>query len=62
MLMASHTTCVQIYLGGYDTEEQAALAYDLMAVKCRAGHAITNFDLNEYQPELDNLDAVRARA
>jgi hypothetical protein len=38
---------------------QAALAYDIAAVKCRGPMAITNFDVSEYQQELDNLDSVR---
>ena len=35
----------QIYLGGFATEEQAALAYDIAAVRCRGEEAMTNFAL-----------------
>jgi hypothetical protein len=48
----------QVYLGGFDTEEQAALAYDIAAVKCRGPAAITNFNIQEYRAELENLHSV----
>lgn len=48
-----------MYLGGFDTEDQAALAYDLAAVKCRGQTAITNFPISEYKGELDNFESVR---
>ena len=44
---------VQVYLGGYDSEAQAALAYDLAAVKYRGTSAQTNFELSSYQRELN---------
>lgn len=47
-----------MYLGGFDTEDQAALAYDLAAVKCRGQTAITNFPISEYKGELDNFESV----
>ena len=49
----------QIYLGGFDEEEQAALAYDLAALKFRGVGAVTNFDIANYAQELEQFDAVR---
>jgi len=51
----------QIYLGGFDGEEQAALAYDIAAVKCRGISAITNFDRSNYSRELASLQQVNER-
>jgi hypothetical protein len=48
----------QIYLGGFDTERQAALAYDLAAIKCRGMDAVTNFDKTDYAEELKFRDRV----
>jgi len=42
----------QIYLGGFDAEEQAALAYDLAALKFRGPDAQINFDISNYEQEL----------
>jgi AP2-like factor (euAP2 lineage) len=39
----------QLYLGGFDSEEQAALAYDIAAVKCRQLDAVTNYPLENYK-------------
>ena len=48
----------QVYLGGFDSEAQAALAYDVTAVKCRGDDAATNFDMDDYRQELAALDDV----
>ncbi|KAL8555193.1 hypothetical protein ACS0TY_003127 [Phlomoides rotata] len=42
-----------LYLGTYNTQEEAAEAYDKAAIKYRGAKAITNFNINNYN--LDNI-------
>lgn len=49
-----------MYLGGYYCEEVAALAYDIAAVKLRGSEAVTNFELEHYQGELEGAEQVGA--
>ena len=48
----------QVYLGGFDREAQAAIAYDLCALKCRGTQATTNFHMANYRQELEKLDSI----
>ena len=48
----------QIYLGGFDAEEQAALAYDLAALKFRGLDAQTNYDKSTYEQEMLQCNEV----
>lgn len=47
---------------GFESERQAALAYDLAAIKCRGAAAVTNFDKAAYADELAARDQARPPA
>nr|UOI87855.1 AP2-like ethylene-responsive transcription factor [Fraxinus mandshurica] len=45
----------QVYLGGYDKEEKAARAYDLAALKYWGTSTTTNFPINNYDKEIEEM-------
>lgn len=47
----------QLYLGGYDIEEHAGVAHDVMAIKCRL-HAPINFPLDEFRDLVGPIQAL----
>jgi AP2-like factor (euAP2 lineage) len=46
----------QLYLGGFETEEDAARAYDLAAIACKGPEVHTNFPASFYAEELLELE------
>ena len=48
----------QAYLGGYATEEEAAEAHDVAALKCQGPKARTNFPVTRYASLLSCLASV----
>ena len=45
----------QLYLGGFNSEEDAARAYDIVALSCKGLHVATNFPSAAYTAELAEL-------
>ncbi|KAL5217525.1 hypothetical protein ABZP36_018209 [Zizania latifolia] len=48
----------QVYLGGYDTEDKAARAYDLAALKYWGLSTHINFPLENYREELEEMERM----
>lgn len=46
------------YLGTFKSGEEAARAYDQAAIVCRGRNAITNFDLQDYEEEIQRVEAA----
>ena len=45
----------QLYLGGFNVQQDAAKAYDIAALACKGSKAITNFPKEEYKEQLEEL-------
>ena len=48
----------QLYLGSFEREEQAARVYDRAAIKLKKENAVLNFEISEYEEELEHLARI----
>ncbi|CAK9875735.1 unnamed protein product, partial [Sphagnum jensenii] len=51
-----------LYLGTYSTQEEAAEAYDIAAIKFRGVNAVTNFDMSKYDILKIHAEKIHAAA
>ncbi|XP_008446712.2 ethylene-responsive transcription factor WRI1 [Cucumis melo] len=51
-----------LYLGTYNTQEEAAAAYDMAAIEYRGANAVTNFDISNYIGRLENKSSLLEEA
>jgi hypothetical protein len=58
----AHGGSTTLYLGVFDSAEDAARAYDREAVKLRGEKAVTNFDVQNYAEIINFPDACQLRA
>lgn len=53
-----YLTISSLHAGGFNSEEDAARAHDVMAMKCRGADSVTNFSQDDYAPLLPQLQKL----
>ena len=56
--LTTHHSSLAVPAGGFDKEEDAARAHDVMAVKCRGMKSITNYNHTDYKDLLPQLEKL----